>query len=115
MIRNLFKELFNFIFVICMQVECIVLFMFFNKFLGFDKVSMCIIKDCFFVIFGLLIDIINCFFVIFIFLNFWRVFEVILLLKDGDYEELLNNCFFLMFIVVLKKIVNIILQRFLVL
>lgn len=58
--------------------------MFFNKFFGFDKVSMKVIRDSFFVILGFFIDIINCLFIILIFLDEWKIVEVIFLLKDGD-------------------------------
>lgn len=90
-IVNNMDDLFNLQFVICSGVKWIILFMFINKFLGVDKVSMRVNKDSFLVIFGLFIDIINCLFIIFKFLDLWKVIEVIFLLKEGDYEILFNK------------------------
>ena len=75
--RNSFKELFNFTFVSCTQVERIVSSMPSNKSPGPDKVSMRIIKDCLPVIPGPLTDIINCSFATSTFPNSWKASEVI--------------------------------------
>lgn len=84
------------------EVCCIILVMFINKFFGLDKVEVWVLKDSLFVILGLFIEIINCFFVIFIFFDVWKVVEVIFFLKEGDYNVVFNNCLLLFFLVVLK-------------
>lgn len=81
-----------------------------NKFLGFDKISVCVLKDCFFVILGFFIDIINCFIFISIFLDNWKEVEVILIFKDGDYEKVVNNRLLFLLVVVLKVFERIVLN-----
>lgn len=63
----------------------------FNKVLGYDKVIMFVIKDAFLCILFVLMDIVNRFLLLLVFFVVWKIFEVILLLKDGDYEIVNNN------------------------
>lgn len=81
-----------------------------NKLLGLDKISVCVFKDCFFVIFGFFIDIINCFIFISIFFDNWKEVEVILIFKEGDYEMFVNNRLLLLLVVVFKVFERIVLN-----
>lgn len=73
-----------------------------NKVFGIDKISVKVIKDCFFVILVFFIFIINVLFIINIFLDAWKLVEVILVLKSGDYEVSSNNRFIFFLLVLLK-------------
>lgn len=83
--------------------------MFFNKVFGFDKVFLFVVKDCFVYILLVIINIINSFFVNFIFFWVWKWGEVVFYLKDGDYEVLNNNRFIFLLLVFFKVVERIVL------
>ena len=82
---------FSFQHVCCSEVKRIILTMPSNKFPGFDKVSMKVIRESLPVILGPLTDIINCSFITSTFPDEWKIAEVIPLLKDGDKDQPANT------------------------
>ena len=62
-----------------------------NKALGYDKVTMSVIKDALSCILPVLMDIVNRSLLSSVFPAAWKISEVIPLLKDGDHEIANNN------------------------
>lgn len=52
-----------------------------GKVFGNDKILLCVIKDCFFVIFLMFMFIVNNLFISGVFLFMWKVVEVIFIYK----------------------------------